>query len=186
VVQSTKPLNLSSTSAERPAGEIAARKNLIESRQFLSTAHASDPEPYPSNIVPPRRRRRARAARAGSEEHYEQRSSRRRRPSSARAGEDGGGRSARPSAYGEARDAVRDLRHGGEHLVEEGRARFRDISDRGHALADEALERGQHYRDRAVRHGRTLAARADENRTTTLALVAAVAFGLGWLARPTR
>ena len=48
-------------------------------------------------------------------------------------------------AYGEARDTVRDLRHGGEHLI-----------------------------------------RADENRGTTLALVAAVAFGLGWLARPAR
>ena len=89
-------------------------------------------------------------------------------------------------AYGEARDAVRDLRHGGEHLVEEGRARFRQVSDRGQALADEALDRGQHYRDRAIHQGRTLAARADENRGTTLALVAAVAFGLGWLARPTR
>lgn len=89
-------------------------------------------------------------------------------------------------AYGEARDTVRDLRQGGEHLVEEGRARFRDASERGHALADEAMERGQHYRDRAVRHGRHLAARADENRGTTLAIVAAIAFGLGWLARPTR
>ncbi|MEE7484130.1 CsbD family protein [Methylobacterium oryzae] len=89
-------------------------------------------------------------------------------------------------AYGEARDRVRDLRHGGEHLLEEGRTQFRDAGARGHALADEALERGQHYRERAVRHGRTLAARADENRGTTLALVAAVAFGLGWLARPSR
>jgi uncharacterized protein YjbJ (UPF0337 family) len=89
-------------------------------------------------------------------------------------------------AYGEARDAVRDLRHGGEHLVEEGRTRFRQVSERSHALADEAIERGQQYRDQAVRHGRTLARRADESRGTTLALVAAMAFGLGWLARPTR
>lgn len=89
-------------------------------------------------------------------------------------------------AYGEARDTVGDLRHGGAHLVEEARARFRDVSERGHALADEALERGQHNRERAVRHGRTLAARADENRGTTFARVASVAFGLGWLARPTR
>jgi uncharacterized protein YjbJ (UPF0337 family) len=89
-------------------------------------------------------------------------------------------------AYGEARDAVHDLRDGGEHLLEEGRARFRQASDHGQAMADEAIERGQHYRDRAVRHGRHLAARADENRGATLALVAAVAFGLGWLSRPTR
>jgi len=88
--------------------------------------------------------------------------------------------------YGEAREAVRDLRHGGEHLVEEGRSRFRDVSARGRDLADEAVERGQHYRDRAVHHGRHLAARADANRGTTLALVAAVAFAVGWLARPTR
>ncbi|MCJ2063038.1 CsbD family protein [Methylobacterium sp. J-088] len=89
-------------------------------------------------------------------------------------------------AYGEARNAVRDLRDGGEHLVEEGRTRFRDVSARGRDLADEAFERGQHYRDRAVHHSRSIAARADENRGTTLALVAAVAFAVGWLARPTR
>lgn len=89
-------------------------------------------------------------------------------------------------AYGEARDVVRDLRHGGEHLVAEGRTRFREAGARGRELADEAVERGQHYRDRAVHHGRHLAARADENRGTTLALVAAVAFAVGWLGRPSR
>jgi hypothetical protein len=41
-------------------------------------------------------------------------------------------------------------------------------------------------RSRAVHHGRDIARRADDNRATTLALVAAVAFGIGWLARPNR
>ncbi|MDP4023156.1 CsbD family protein [Methylobacterium sp. NEAU 140] len=91
-------------------------------------------------------------------------------------------------AYGRARDTVHDLRRDGEHLVAEGRSRGRAFIDeaeaRGHALADEAVERGRHYRGRAEHHGRALARRADENRAATVALVAAVAFGLGWLMRP--
>lgn len=93
-------------------------------------------------------------------------------------------------AYGRARDTVQDLRRDGEHLLEEGRTRGRaladDASERGHALADGVVERGRHYRGRAERHGRALAKRADDNRGMTVALVAAVAFGLGWLMRPTR
>ena len=41
--------------------------------------------------------------------------------------------------------------------------------------------RGRHLRDEADRRGRALALQAEENRGTTLALVAAAAFGLGWL-----
>ena len=93
-------------------------------------------------------------------------------------------------AYGRARETAHDLRRDGEHLYEEGRDRARAFADearsRGEALADEAYERGRHVRSRAVHHGRSLARRADDNRGTTLALVAAVAFGIGWLARPNR
>ena len=93
-------------------------------------------------------------------------------------------------AYGRARDTVHDLRRDGEHLIEQGRARGRalsdDVSERGHAIADEALERGRHYRGRAEHHGRALAKRADDNKTATIAIVAVVAFWLGWLMRPAR
>jgi len=69
-----------------------------------------------------------------------------------------------------------------------GRARALadEARSRGEAFADEAYERGRHVRSRAVHHGRDIARRADDNRATTLALVAAVAFGIGWLARPNR
>lgn len=67
-------------------------------------------------------------------------------------------------AYGRARETARTLAHDGEHLL------------------DEAASRGRHYRGRAEHHGRHIARRADENRGTTLALVAFAAFGLGWLA----
>lgn len=107
-------------------------------------------------------------------------------------------------AYGEARDGAATLRRDGGHLVDEARervgearervhdladearARGREIADRGYALADEARHRGRHYRGEAERRGRALAARADENRGVTLALVAAAAFGLGWILRRSR
>ncbi len=82
-------------------------------------------------------------------------------------------------AYGRARETAHDLRRDGERFYEEARSR-------GEALADEAYERSRQVRSRAVHHGRKLARRADDNRGTTLALVAAVAFGIGWLARPSR
>lgn len=93
-------------------------------------------------------------------------------------------------AYGKARDTVHHLRQDGEDLIDQGRARGRaladDVSERGQAIADEATARGRHYRGRAEHHGRALAKRADDNKTATLAIVAAVAFGLGWLMRPSR
>lgn len=79
-------------------------------------------------------------------------------------------------AYGRARDTAEEFARDGRHLAHEAR-------ERGQALYDEAESRGRHYRDRAERHGRALAHRANENRATTVAIVAAVAFGLGWLVR---
>ena len=92
---------------------------------------------------------------------------------------------------------MNDLRRDGERfigeassrahaLADEAEQRRQAITDRGYALADEAQRRGRHYRGEAVRHGRAVAARADENKAVTLALVAAAAFGLGWLLRPSR
>lgn len=91
-------------------------------------------------------------------------------------------------AYGRARETAHDLRRDGEHLYEEGRDRARALADearsRGEAFAGEAVQRGRYVRSRAEHHGREIARRADENRATTLALVAAVAFGFGLLMRP--
>ena len=77
-------------------------------------------------------------------------------------------------AYGRVRDTAQVWRRDGEHLIDEA-------SDRSRAFADEAVSRGRHYRDRAEHHGRHVAKRADENKGTTLAIVAVAAFGLGWL-----
>ncbi|MCJ2013736.1 CsbD family protein [Methylobacterium sp. J-076] len=93
-------------------------------------------------------------------------------------------------AYGRARETAHDLRRDGEHLYEDGRNRARALADearsRGEAFADEAVQRGRQVRSQAVHHGRDIARRADENRGTTLALVAAVAFGFGLLMRSGR
>ncbi len=61
------------------------------------------------------------------------------------------------------------------------RERAEDIYEDGYRIADQAVSRGRHLRDEADRRGRALALQAEENRGTTLALVAAAAFGLGWL-----
>ncbi|GJE59302.1 CsbD family protein [Methylobacterium trifolii] len=100
-------------------------------------------------------------------------------------------------AYGRARDTARDLRRDGEHLVDEARERGQALAEdltergrhyrgRGQAIAGDVAERGRHYRARAEQHGRAVAQRAEDNKATTLAVVAAVAFGLGWLLRPSR
>ncbi|MCJ2034783.1 CsbD family protein [Methylobacterium sp. J-068] len=82
-------------------------------------------------------------------------------------------------AYGRARDAADDLHRDGTQFVEEAR-------HRGRAIADDLQERGRTYQGEAVRRGRVVAARADENKGTTLLLVALAAFGAGWLMRRTR
>ncbi|MCJ2113194.1 CsbD family protein [Methylobacterium sp. E-025] len=83
------------------------------------------------------------------------------------------------NAYGRARETARDWRRDGEHFIDEA-------SERGRAIADEAVSRGRHYRGRAEHHGRHVAKRAEENQGATLAIVAAAAFGLGWLLRSDR
>jgi hypothetical protein len=82
-------------------------------------------------------------------------------------------------AYGRARDAAHDLQRDGTHLVDEAR-------HRGRAIAGDLQDRSRHYQDEAVRRGRAVARRADENKASTLLLVAAAAFGAGWLLRRAR
>ena len=91
------------------------------------------------------------------------------------------------AGYGRARDTADDLRRDGERAYVETRDRGRAIADeaveRGVHYRDSAVKRGRHYRDEAVHQGRALAHRADENRTATLLIVAAAAFGLGLVMR---
>ena len=82
-------------------------------------------------------------------------------------------------AYGRARDTAHDLQRDGRHLADEALGR-------GRAIADDVQERGRYYGDEAVRRGRAVAAQAEENKGATLLLVAAAAFGLGWLMRRSR
>ena len=100
-------------------------------------------------------------------------------------------------AYGRARDTAEDYVRDGRHLAHEARHRAHEAGERAHELYDEAGrrgrelyeeagERGRRYRRSAERHGRALAARADDNRLATLAIVGAVAFGLGLLMRRER
>jgi uncharacterized protein YjbJ (UPF0337 family) len=82
-------------------------------------------------------------------------------------------------AYGRARETAYDLQRDGRRLADEA-------AERGRAIAGDLQDRGQHYRNEAVRHGRAAAERAEDNKGATLVLVAAAAFGLGWLMRRTR
>ena len=82
-------------------------------------------------------------------------------------------------AYGSARDRAEDLARDGRHLAHAARERADDLVGDGRRFAGEARRRGEAYGRRAVRY-------ADANRTSTLLGIAAAAFTLGWLARPTR
>ena len=83
------------------------------------------------------------------------------------------------SAYGRARTAADEIHRDGAHLIDGARHRSR-------AIAGDLQDRGRLYQDEAVRRSRAVALRADENKGTTLLLVAAAAFGAGWLLRRTR
>ncbi|MGU3361967.1 CsbD family protein [Methylobacterium sp. M6A4_1b] len=93
-------------------------------------------------------------------------------------------------AYGRARDRAEDLAEDGRdlayeardragHLIEEGRDRAGHLIEEGRGLARHARTRGTAYGRRAARY-------ADDNRASALLGLAAVAFAVGWLARPRR
>ena len=82
-------------------------------------------------------------------------------------------------AYGRARDRAEDLIEDGNHLAHEARRRGERIIDDGYRYARQARRRGESYGRQAIGY-------ADDNRATTLVAVAAVAFALGWLFRPSR
>ncbi|MGX5777706.1 CsbD family protein [Methylorubrum zatmanii] len=89
------------------------------------------------------------------------------------------------AAYGRTRERAEELYEDGYRFADEAASRGRHLRDEavehGRHLHREARSRGRHLRDEANRRGHALAVRADENRGATLALVAAAAFGLGWL-----
>ncbi|MDB5645704.1 CsbD family protein [Methylobacterium sp.] len=82
-------------------------------------------------------------------------------------------------AYGQARERAEDLADDGRHLAHEVRDRAGNLIEDGRDLARDARKRGAVYGKRAVRY-------ADDNRMSALFGLAAVAFAVGWLARPSR
>ncbi|MCC0805083.1 CsbD family protein [Methylobacterium sp. W2] len=82
-------------------------------------------------------------------------------------------------AYGRARDRAEDLAQDGRYLVGEVRDRAGNLIEDGRDVARHAAKRGTTYGRQAVRY-------ADDNRASALLGLAAVAFAVGWLARPKR
>ncbi|KQP41364.1 CsbD family protein [Methylobacterium sp. Leaf106] len=82
-------------------------------------------------------------------------------------------------AYGRARDRAEDLAQDGRYLVGEVRDRAGNLIEDGRGFARHAAKRGTTYGRQAVRY-------ADDNRASALLGLAAVAFAVGWLARPKR
>ncbi|WP_018044256.1 CsbD family protein [Methylobacterium sp. 88A] len=82
-------------------------------------------------------------------------------------------------AYGRARDRAEDLAQDGRYLVGEVRDRAGNLIEDGRGFARYAAKRGTTYGRQAVRY-------ADDNRASALLGLAAVAFAVGWLARPKR
>ncbi|NEU12770.1 CsbD family protein [Methylobacterium sp. BTF04] len=82
-------------------------------------------------------------------------------------------------AYGRARDRAEDLADDGRHLAREVRDRAGNLIEDGRDFARQARKRGQTYGRQAVRY-------ADDNRTSAILGLAAVAFAVGWLARSKR
>lgn len=82
-------------------------------------------------------------------------------------------------AYGRARDRAEDLTQDGRYLVGEVRDRAGNLIEDGRGFARHAAKRGTTYGRQAVRY-------ADDNRASALLGLAAVAFAVGWLARPKR
>ncbi|KQP34768.1 CsbD family protein [Methylobacterium sp. Leaf100] len=88
--------------------------------------------------------------------------------------------------YGRARETADGLHRDGTQFIDEARSRGRAVASEVQDRAEDLRERGRGYRDEAMRRGRDIAARADDNRNTTLLVVAAAAFATGWLMRRTR
>ncbi|GJD76686.1 CsbD family protein [Methylobacterium goesingense] len=82
-------------------------------------------------------------------------------------------------AYGRARERAEDLAEDGRHLADAARDRADDLIADGRDFARHARKRGTTYGRQAVRY-------ADDNRTSALLGLAAIAFAVGWLSRSRR
>ncbi len=82
-------------------------------------------------------------------------------------------------AYGRARERAEDLAEDGRHLADAARERADDLIADGRDFARHARKRGTTYGRQAVRY-------ADDNRTSALLGLAAIAFAVGWLSRSRR
>ena len=80
---------------------------------------------------------------------------------------------------GRARERAEDLTEDGRHLADAARERADDLIADGRDFARHARKRGTAYGRQAVRY-------ADDNRTSALLGLAAIAFAVGWLSRPRR
>ncbi|GJD84865.1 hypothetical protein HPGCJGGD_2748 [Methylobacterium haplocladii] len=89
------------------------------------------------------------------------------------------------SAYGRVQNRAERLERDGRDFAEDAARRGRslrdDVSHRGRALRDETVERGRYYGREVTERGRAVYERAEDNKGATLAIVAAAAFGFGWL-----
>ncbi|NEU10912.1 CsbD family protein [Methylobacterium sp. BTF04] len=86
----------------------------------------------------------------------------------------------------EGRDLAHDVRDRAGNLVEDGRHFADDVRDRAEDLLEDGRDFAKDARKRGEAYGRRAIGYADDNRATTLVAIAAVAFGLGWLLRPSR
>ena len=100
-------------------------------------------------------------------------------------------------AYGRARDRAEDLIEDGRDLADEVRDRAGTLVADGRHYVDEARDRAgtlmaegrdvaRQAQTRGTRYGRQAVRYADDNRTSALLGLAAVAFAVGWLSRPRR
>ena len=100
-------------------------------------------------------------------------------------------------AYGRARDRAEDFAEDGRHLAHEVRDRAGNLIDDGRHLVGEARDRAGNLiadgrdlardaRKRGTTYGRRAVRYADDNRTSALLGLAAVAFAVGWLSRSRR
>ncbi|MFD0937612.1 CsbD family protein [Methylobacterium trifolii] len=97
-------------------------------------------------------------------------------------------------AYGRARNRAEDIIDDGRDIAHEVRDRAGNLIEDGRYLVDEARDRAgnlisdgrdlaRHARKRGTRYGRQAVRYADDNRTSALLGLAAVAFAVGWLSR---
>ena len=97
---------------------------------------------------------------------------------------DGSGRVLSPGAVAiDGRDIVGEVRDRAGNLIDDGRHLVGEARDRAGNLISDGRDLARHDRKRGTTYGRRAVRYADDNRTSTLLGLAAVAFAVGWLSR---